>query len=194
MGRGGHHHSHHHHHHYHHRHYGSSSSSAPLWVYILMLVIIFGVAMVITAAINDDIRSGERIDTTYELTGYLYDNADYFNYAEEVMVIESLEYFYENTGAQMVIVTQNEYINDSQTEQMYYEMFGDESHVLIVLPMDSFFGTNSTQYYYMGNDALIVIDENGINSMLDDIDNSFSSRGDAWSTAVRDITDLIMEE
>ena len=192
MGRGGHHHS-HHHHHYHHRHYGSSSS-APLWVYVVMLIVIFGVAMLLSNAITDDIRNGERIDTTYELTGYLYDNANYFNYAEEVMVIESLEYFYENTGAQMVIVTQNEYKNDSKTEQMYYEMFGDESHVLIVLPMDGLFGTNSTQYYYMGDDALIVIDETGINHMLDNIDNSFSSKGEAWSTAIRDITDLIVEE
>lgn len=194
MGRGGHHHSHHHHHHHHH-HYGGyygGGEAAPLWVYIVILVALITFYMMVCTARDNDIRSGDRINTQYELTEYMYDNANYFGEGKE-KVISSLEYFYEQTGAQMVIVTQQEYIDDAGTEKMYYDMFDDESHVLIVLPMDGMFDENETQYYYMGDDALRVIDETGMNYMLECIDDAYEGRCNAWSREIRDITNMIME-
>ena len=189
MGRGGHHRSSHHHHHYRHR---SGYDDTPLWVYLVCLGIVLLVTFFMTVATNDDIRSGDRINVQCETTEYMHDNADYFTTEDEAMILEALKYFYEQTGAQMVIVTQKENINDSGTEKKYYEMFTDEAHVLIVLPMDGLFGDNYTQYYYMGDDALNVIDEDGMNRMLDDIDGSWGSKGSCWSNAIKEITDLIM--
>lgn len=189
MGRGGHHRSFHRSHY--HRHYGSGGD-APLWVYFVSLGIIVVIMFFITTATNDDIRSGDKINVQATLTEYMYDNADYFTDEDEKLIIESLKYFYEKTGAQMVIVTQDENINDSGTEKKYYEMFKEEAHVLIVLPMDGLFGGNYTQYYYMGDDALKVIDETGMNQMLEQIENGWESRGSNWSKAIKEITDLIM--
>lgn len=190
MGRGGHHRS---FHRSHYRRYGSSYNDTPLWVYLVILGVVLTIGFFITTANNDKIRSGDKINVECELVDYMQDNAGYFSEEDEAKIIESLKYFYQKTGAQMVIVTQKENINDSGTEKLYYEMFDDEAHVLIVLPMDGLFGTNYTQYYYMGDEALKVIDETGMNRMLDKIDNSLSSKGTSWSNQIKNIADLIME-
>ena len=190
MGRGGHHRS--FHRSYYRRYHSSGGSDTPLWVYLVALATILGLGFLITAGTNHAIREGDRINVQATLTEYMYDNADYFTDEDEKQIIDSLKYFYEKTGAQMVIVTQDENINDSGTEKKYYEMFKEEAHVLIVLPMDGLFGGNYTQYYYMGDDALKVIDETGMNQMLEQIENGWGSRGSNWSKAIKDITDLIM--
>ena len=190
MGRGGHHRS---YHRSYHRRYGSSGSSLPLWADFTILGVVLVFLFFSTVSTNDKIRSGDRINVECEVVEYLQDNADYFNDEAEKQIVESLKYFYEKTGSQMVIVTQKENINDSGTEKMYYEMFDDEAHVLLVLPMDGLFGGNYTQYYYMGDDALKVIDETGMNHMLEKTENGLQSRGTVWSNAIKNIANLIME-
>lgn len=186
MGRGGHHYSGIHYH----RHSGSSSGNigATIIGLLIGLVILF----LINTAQNDKIRNGEKISGDYILTEYLYDEADYFEDREEHLVVEGLQYFYQTTGAQMVIVTQKESTTDRLTEEKYYEMFDDEAHVLIVLPMTPLFGTNNVQYYYMGDEALKVIDETGINQMLEDIEYSWSSREETWKEEIINIANLIV--
>ena len=189
MGRGGHHYSGRHYH----RYRGSSSGGdMPLGVSIVMLLVCFGLMFIITTAQSDKIRNGEKISEDYVLTEYLYDNADYFEDTQEHLIIEGLQYFYQTTGAQMVIVTQDERITDKLTEEKYYDMFDDEAHVLIVLPMTGLFGTNNVQYYYMGDEALKVIDETGMNRMLENIENSWSSREETWKEEIIDIANLIV--
>lgn len=190
MGRGGHHRS---YHRSYHRRYGRSSSGTPLWLDLVLLGVVLVISFFMTVSTNDKIRNGDRISVECELVDYMQDNADYFTEEAEMQIVESLKYFYEKTGAQMVIVTQKENINDSGTEEMYYNMFNDEAHVLIVLPMDGLFGGNYTQYYYMGDEALKVIDENGMNRMLEKTEDGWSSKGTEWSNAIRNIADLIME-
>ena len=149
------------------------------------------VTLVSGTAENDKIRNGERLLEGYTITEYLYDDADYFEDSNEHLVIEGLQYFYQTTGAQMVIVTQEEKITDKLTEEKYYDMFDDEAHVLLVLPVTGLFGGNSVQYYYMGDDALKVIDETGVNRLLENIENSWSSREERWKEEIIDIADLI---
>ena len=186
MGRGGHHYSGRHYH----RH--SGSSSANIGATIIGLLIGLVIVFLINTAQNDKIRNGEKISEDYILTEYLYDEADYFEDTQEHLVIEGLQYFYQTTGAQMVIVTQNERTTDKLTEEKYYEMFDDEAHVLIVLPMTPLFHTNNVQYYYMGDEALKVIDETGINRMLENIDYSLSSIEKKWKQEIIDIANLIV--
>ena len=187
MGRGGHHFSGGHYHH----HHSGSGESLPLSVTIPILLIFLFVAFLMDVAENDKIRNGEKLMEGYTITEYLYDNADYFHDSYEHLVVEGLQHFYETTGAQMVIVTQEERTTDELTEEKYYEMFNDESHVLLVLPITGFLGGNSVQYYYMGDEALRVIDETGINRLLENIENSWSSREKGWKEEIIDIADLI---
>lgn len=188
MGRGGHHFSGGHYH----RYRGGSGGDMLLGLSIVILLVCFGIIFLITTAQSDDIRNGEKISGDYTLTEYLYDEANYFDDNEEYLVIEGLQYFYQTTGAQMVIVTQDERITDKLTEEKYYDMFDDEAHVLIVLPMTGLFGTNSVQYYYMGDEALKVIDETGMNRMLEKIENSWYSREKTWKEEIIDIANLIV--
>lgn len=188
MGRGGHHFSGRHHY----RHHGSSSDM-PISVLVTLLIVTLSLYWIFSAIENDNIRGGEKISGNYTLTKYLYDDADYFENSNEKLIIEGLKYFYKTTGAQMVIVTQNSSINDRLTKDMYYKMFDDESHILIVLPVTKLFGSNSVQYYYIGDKALKVIDETGMNRMFENIDNSWWPKEAAWQEAIIDIADLIVK-
>ena len=188
MGRGGHHYSGGHYH----RYRGGSGGDIPLGVSIGTIIVILVIVFLMNTAQSDKIRNGEKISEDYILTEYLYDEADYFEDTQEHLVIEGLQYFYQTTGAQMVIVTQDERITDKLTEEKYYDMFDDEAHVLIVLPMTGLFGTNNVQYYYMGDEALKVIDETGMNRMLENIENSWSSREATWKEEIIDIANLIV--
>mgnify|MGYP003304704322 CR=1 FL=1 len=186
MGRGGHHYSGGHYHRY------RGSDGGNLKATMIGLLIGFGVLFIINTVENDNIRNGEKISGDYILTEYLYDEADYFDDRYEHLVIEGLQYFYQTTGAQMVIVTQDERITDKLTEEKYYEMFDDGAHILIVLPMTPLLGTNNVQYYYMGDEALKVIDETRMNRMLENIDYSLSSREEKWKEEIIDIANLIV--
>ena len=191
MGRGGHHVS--HHHHYHH-HRGGGTSDLPLWMDLIIIFVVFAILFGSESCITDEIKGKEKISDEIVLTDYLYDKADYFEDSEEGLVIEGLKYFYNKTGVQMVIVTQNERITDALTEKMYQKMFKDESHILIVLPITGIFGGNSVQYYWIGTNALKVVDETGMNRLFENIDNSWSSRESAWKSKVISLADLIVSE
>ena len=189
MGRGGHHFSGGHYRH----HHRSSDEGLPLSVTIPMLLIISFVLFLMDTAERDNIRNGEKLVLmeAYAITDYLYDNADYFDDSRESLIIEGLHHFHETTGVQMVIVTQNEKVTDKITEEKYYEMFDDEAHILLILPVTSFLGSNNVQYYYIGDEALKAIDETGINRLLENIENSWSSREERWKQGIIDIADLI---
>lgn len=174
------------------RSYGSSGGDLPLGFYIVMLLVTLGLVFIVNTSNSDHIRSGDRISVEYVLSDYLYDEADYFDDNKEHLVVEGLEYFYQATGAQMVIVTQSESTSDKLTEEKYHYMFDDEAHVLIVLPITGLFGGNNVQYYYMGDEALKVIDETGMNRMLENIDGSWSSLEEKWKQEIIDIADMIL--
>ena len=188
MGKGGHHFSSGHYH----RHGGRSDGEVPIGVSIVILIVCIAIIFLNETAAKNDIRNGEKISDKYLLTEYLYDEADYFDDSEEYLVIEGLKYFYQTTGAQMVIVTQDGQTTDKLTELKYYEMFDDEAHVLIVLPIKSRSGGNIVQYYYIGDEALKVINETGIYRMLEKIGNNWSSREKSWKEEIIDIANLIV--
>lgn len=189
MGRGGHHFSSGHYHRYRH----NENSGLPISIAIVLLGILLGIYFIVTAVQMDHIREGNKISGNYDLTKYLYDDANYFNDQREHYVIEGLKYFYKTTGAQMVIVTYDGKMTDELAEKMYYDMFDDESHVLIVLPIINFFRGNYVQYYYIGDEALKAIDEKGMNRMLEYIeDNLFYSKEKRWKKEIASIADLIV--
>lgn len=183
MGRGGHHHNSHHH------YRSGGTSDLPLGAYIIILVIALIIGIFITAYKNDKISNKEPIQEEIVITEYLYDNVEYFSSAPED-VISGLKYFYEKTGVQIVIYTTNGKVTDEYTKNLYYELFDDEGHVLIVLPIKLF--GNDTQYYYIGDNSELIISDTTMNYLFEKINKSWSNKCTAWNESLIKTADLMI--
>lgn len=175
----------------HYRSYGGSSSSLPLWVYVLLIFIFIFINIQSDNARRDKIKDKDTLQVSIEIMDYLYDDADYFKDDSEKELIKGLTYFYEKTGVQPVIYTKKGSSAESEAKELYLELFNDEAHLLIVVPVDMF-GGNSTRYYYMGDDTETIVTEDIVNYLLDYVDASWSSKTTAWSNAFRETADLML--
>lgn len=107
------------------------------------------------------IEEKKPIEKNYTLSSYILDDENYFK--DNVELRNGLEYLYEKTGVQIVVMTtsDNEY-SDEKVLNEYYELFNDENHILIVIPTNN----DSVQYYAIGDNANTVIGDSDLNKIL----------------------------
>lgn len=184
MAHGGHHGGGHYHSHY--RGSGSSGDDMPLSFYLIILGIIV-VVLVFAASVKSDIGGKKPIEKNYNLTQYVYDSEEYFNDVDNMR--EGLEYLYDKTGVQLVVMSSNEFYSDSKAVDTYYDLFDDECHVLIVIPTSIW---TSTEYYAIGDIADTVIDDFAIDYLLDRVESS--KDGEKWERNLKEFTDKLISE
>lgn len=180
MAHGGHHSGGHYHSHYR----GGSGNDLPLSFYLIALGIVI-VVLVISAYIQSDIGGKTPIEKNYELTQYVYDSEEYFNEIDNMR--EGLEYLYDKTGVQLVVMSSNKFYSDSKAVDTYYELFNDECHVLIIIPTGFW---SSTEYYAIGDVANTVIDDRAIDYLLDRVESS--KDGEKWERNLKSFADKLM--
>lgn len=116
---------------------------------------------------------------------YIIDEKNYFENVSSV--IEGLEYLYNSTNVQMVVIVAEHYWSKSDTLDMYYEMFDDECHVLYIYSPSSF---NST--YAIGDLAKQVIDDTAINYL----DKKLKRHSDSeyWKKTLINFSDELLSD
>ncbi len=184
MAHGGHHsHSHHHHHHYGSSYRSSDSGSiVPVFVGIIVL-------LVVIAVLGSTSISGKKpLEGTFETyPSYLIDKEEYFYDTHEL--ISGLEYLHEKTNVQIVVMASRESWSDQKANEKYYEMFGDEAHILLIVPTSWF---SSTEYYAIGDLANSVIGDTEMDYLLDNINGS--KDGLKWNKQLTSFTDKLLSE
>lgn len=183
MAHGGHHGGGHYHSHY---RGGSSGGDLPLSFYLIAIGIIV-VILVFASSVQSDIGGKTPIEKNYELTQYVYDSEEYFNEVDSMR--EGLEYLYDKTGVQLVVMSSNEFYSDSKAVDTYYDLFNDECHVLIIIPTSIW---TSTEYYAIGDIADTVIDDRAIDYLLDRVESS--TDGEKWEKNLTDFADKLVSE
>jgi hypothetical protein len=183
MAHGGHHsHSHSHHHHYHRSGSGSSSGVELAICIIAILVFLF------ISAISSDISGKKPLEGTYETySSYVIDKEEYFSNTNEL--ISGLKDLHEKTNVQIVVMSSHDSWSDRKVEEKYYEMFNDEAHILLVIPVGWF---SSTEYYAIGDLANTVIGDREIDYLLDFINGS--NDGSKWNKKLTEFTEILLSE
>ncbi|MDO4283050.1 MAG: TPM domain-containing protein [Clostridia bacterium] len=189
MGRSGHHSSRCSNHHYH-RH--GRGGELPLGFYIVLLVICLVIFISSEVSKTNQIKGKEKLNTDITIGSYLYDEANYFSDSKESELKDGLKYFYDVTGVQLVVYTTGDYVTEGYATKLYYELFTDESHIIVALPIK--YGKNSDQYYYIGDDAETIITEVAMDELFDKIDSSWGAKEDAWKKSLYNVADLIVSK
>lgn len=195
--RGGFHSSHHSSYHsYHHYHNndddnGEFEDSSSRAIIAIITVILIAVAM---SLVLSRLSSRSPIKKDYEISSYILDNENYFK--DTVELRNGLKYFYEKSGVQIVVMTTSEEYSDEKTLNKYYELFNDESHILVVIPTNN----DSIQYYAIGDNAGTVINDLYLNTFLENISCSEAIKnvtnmrdGKIWEKQLKNFADSLIK-
>lgn len=182
MAHGGHHSSSHHIHHHSRSSYSSGGSNWMTIVLIIAAIIILFLTMA-----SNDISGKKPLEEKFEVSQYLYDESNYFSNPKEI--VEGLQYLYEKTNVQVVVMSTSSSCSDSRAVELYYELFSDEGHVLIVVPTAWY---SSKTYYAIGDVANNVIDDRAMNYLINRINSSNS--GKKWKECLIGFADKLIDE
>lgn len=177
---GGHSHSHYH---------GGRSGETSSWGEILCELGILAVILIIIAAVKTDSLKGRHpLEGTYEkYPSYVIDREEYFSDTRDM--IDGLKYWERKTNVQIVVMSSSESWSDAKAVDKYYEMFDDESHVLIICPTAWY---TSTKYYAIGDLADDVMDDTAMDYLLDSIDTGIRN-GSKWREGLIELADMMIE-
>lgn len=177
MARGGHHSS------SHHIHHRSRSSYLSITIVLAIVTII----MLFADIKVNNIGKKKPLEEKFEVSQYLYDESNYFSNPKEI--VEGLQYLYEKTNVQVVVMSTSSSCSDSRAVELYYELFSDEGHVLIVVPTAWY---SSKTYYAIGDVANNVIDDRAMNYLINKINSSNS--GKKWKECLIGFADKLIDE
>lgn len=117
---------------------------------------------------------------------YIVDEKNYFENINNA--IEGLEYLYKSTNIQMVVLISKNYLSESNTLDMYYEMFDDECHVLYIYSTSSLYEST----YAIGDLANEVIDDKAINYLNKKLKGH--SDGEYWKENLINFSDELLSD
>lgn len=171
-------------------HYSSSDDNRhnkPAWKQFLETI--FFIFILFFGIVGCFLRINENHTPKYALEGeysayytYLVDNRNYFSNSDNL--ISGLEYFYQKTNIQIVVITSNEDLSDSKAVSEYYQMFDDEAHILIIIPK-----TGNIIYYAIGDLADTVFGDKDMTNLLNTTVRN-SKNGEVWEKYLKKSADL----
>lgn len=171
-----------------HHHYRSGGDSGSGWTLLLWGGLLVGL-LIIMALVGEYRLAGKQpLEANYPVYPvYLIDENDFFSEPDELT--EGLKYIHEKTNVQVVMMSSSEWLTDKKAVDMYYEMFDDEAHVLIICPTAWY---TSSVYYAIGDLADTVIDDYAMNYLLDNTGKT--SNGSKWKKYLINLADSLLEQ
>ena len=143
---------------------------------VIIIIIILAVTLELCGC-GKKALEGEYV--TY--SSYLVDDCNYFSNKDKLE--SSLEDFHEKTNIQIVVITSDQSWSDSKAVEKYYEMFTDEAHILIILPVKG-----SIIYYAIGDLADEVFGDKEIENLLNYTVRN-SNDGEVWEKSLKSAAD-----